>query len=171
LTTPRKSLLRDVRGAAIYIELLVMVPLIALLWMSARYVHRLGDSGIDVQRQARECAWAFAAGGCQGGVGPGCEMAGPARLDNPELERLTGSGFENIVRPIQDLAKVARLDPTDEVVMRTSGQVQRVPILGGTAETTGMHRILCNDRPRAPQLSEVVDATCNGLLGGGGRCP
>jgi hypothetical protein len=98
-------------------------------------------------------------------------MGGPAGLDNPELDRLAGSGFENIVRPIQDLSRVARLGAANDVVMRTSGSVPRLPVLGGSAETTGMHRILCNDRPRGPALPEVVDTTCKGLLGAGERCP
>src|SRR5262245_45182172 len=95
LTASRKSLLAAARGAAIYVELLIVVPLIALLWMSALYVHRLGESSVKTQRHVRECAWAFAASGCREAP-PGCDMTGPAQLGG-EVDRVAGRGLENTV--------------------------------------------------------------------------
>jgi hypothetical protein len=170
LTAHRTGLLRDVRGAAIYVELLLVVPLIALLWMCALYVHRLGESNVRVQRQARQCAWAHAAGGCRGEVPAGCELEGPARLDGPELDRVAGSGLASVVSPIQSLAAQLRAPAGNEVIARGTAEVSRPPLIGGPARATGAVRMMCNDRPRAPQLPEVMDLTCTGLLGPEGRC-
>ena len=167
----RKSLMRDVRGGALYVEFLVVAPLIALLWMFANYVHRLGETQVQVQRTARECAWAQATGGCAGAVPAGCQMEGPAPIGSADLEQIAGTGLQNVVRPIQGLSSLFNRPAGEEVVARTTGDVSRPPILGGPVSTSGMNRLLCNDRPRGPQLSEVVDLTCRGLLGDGGFCP
>lgn len=168
MTAPRTGLLRDVRGAAIYVELLIIVPLIALLWMSALYVHRLGESSVQTQRRVRECAWAFAASGCRD-LPPGCEMAGPTPLDG-EVDRVAGRGLESGVRPIQTLPPFFRSPAASEAVATGTGTVARPPFLGGTADRTGMNRMLCNERLRQPALQEVFDKTCEGMLGAGGDC-
>jgi hypothetical protein len=171
LTRSPKSLVRDVRGAAIYVEFLVIAPVIVVLWIFANYAHRLGESEVKVQRQARECAWAQATGGCRGAAPAGCQLEGPAAMNAAELESVAGTGLAGVVRPIQGLGSLFRRPAGEEVVARTSADVARPAILGGPASTAGMSRLLCNDRPRGPQLSEVVDLTCRGLLGQGGQCP
>ena len=170
MTASRTSILGDARGAAIYVEFLIMVPLIALIYVSGNYVHRLGESQIAVQRQTRACAWAFAAGGCTSGASAACQLAGPAALGSAELDRMLGTGLASVVSPIPTLTPFFRRPAGHEVVANGKGTVDRPTAIGGSAETTGTQRMLCNDRPVAPQLPEVFDKTCKGLLGQGGRC-
>jgi len=167
--TPRTHLLRDTNGAVIYVEFLIIVPIIALLLMTARYMHQLGTSRIETQREARTCAWAFAGDGCEGNPPPGCELEGPTRLQ--EVDRMVGSGLESVVRPVRGLGALFRRTVGDEVVARTTGTVDAPAIVGGgQTRTGGMHRMMCNDRPRELTDKQVMDITCPGLLGPGGAC-
>ncbi len=169
--TPRTHLMTDVRGAAIYVEFLIVVPIIALLMMTARYMHQLGTSRIETQREARSCAWAFAGNGCQGSAPAGCELEGPSRLADPQLDRVVGSGLESVVRPVRGLGALFRRPTGDEVVARTTDTVEAPAIVGaGDTRTGGMHRMMCNDRPRELTDKQVMDITCPGLLGPGGEC-
>lgn len=171
LKAPGKGLLCDVRGAAIYTEVLIVVPLLALLWTFANHVHNLGVSRLSVQEEARECAWAFASRGCRGDVPAACVLDGPIRLDAPDLARVAGPGLESVVRPIQSLASQFRPPSGNEIVARSTETVEPPPVFGGRRAMRGMHRMMCNDRTRAPQLPQVMDLTCNGLLGPEGGCP
>jgi hypothetical protein len=171
LTRPGKGLVRDVRGAAIYVELLLVFPVIAVLWMFALYSHRLGDSRVHVQRQARTCSWALTTGGSRAGASAGCEVEGPSRLAGAELDQVAGTGLENVVRPIATLRALFRRPAGDEVTTRDSGTVTPPAIFGSAATTRGMKRMTRNELLRAPQLPAVVQMTCRGLLGPGGKCP
>jgi hypothetical protein len=167
----RDTLLRDTRGATLYVEFLLIVPLLALLWMVAETMHRLGDTQIGVQRQARQCAWVHAAGGCRGKVPEHCKLDGPARLDAPELARVAGSGLESAMRPVPGMSELFRRQSGDHVVARTAATVPLTGPLGGDTRRHGEQRMMCNDRPPALPEKAVADRACRGLLGEGGRCP
>ena len=169
MTANRQDLLRDTRGAAIYIEFLVVVPLLSLLWVTATSMHRLGASQVVVQRQARQCAWTHAARGCQGTAPEACKLSGPSRLDAPELDRITGSDLEAAVRPVDGMAQLFRRTSGDEVVARPTLAVSTP--FRDDASRAGSHRMMCNERPPALPQSKVTDLACRGLLGQGGRCP
>jgi len=169
LTTSRKNLLRDTRGAVIYVELLIMIPLLSLLFMSASFVHDLGRTQVQVQRSARECAWAHASAGCAGAVPAGCELEGPSKLDAPELEQVAGTGLEQAVSPVPGLPPLFRRETGDEVVARTTGTVSAPLLIGEDVSPRGTHRMMCNERPRDLQPSDVMDVSCRGLVGA--RCP
>jgi hypothetical protein len=171
LTAKREGLLRDVRGAAMYIEFLLVVPLLAILWMANHHMHMLGASHTQVQRQARQCAWVQATGGCQGAAPAGCTLEGPTRFASQEVEQLTATDPEAAVRPINGLPELVRSQrpPGDQIVARTNATVTSP--LRSELELNGFHTMACNER--APQIDQarVLDTTCRGLLGQGGRCP
>lgn len=165
----RDGLLRDVRGAAIYVEFLLVVPLLAILWMAANHMHLLGSSHTKVQRQARQCAWVHAAGGCQGKVPEACRMQGPTRLDSPELDAMTGSGLESAMRPVRGLSELFRRQTGDQIAARPTATVTSP--LRSELELNGFHSMMCNERPSQLDEAKVMDVACPGLLGQGGRCP
>lgn len=167
----RKGLLRDTRGAAIYIEFLLVVPLLAILWMANHHMHMLGASHTQVQRKARQCAWVQASSGCRGNVPAECRLEGPTRFESQEVEQLTGTDPEAAVRPIRGLPELFREQrPTgDQIVARTNATVTSP--LRSELELNGFHTMTCNERPSQIDQARVLDTTCRGLLGQGGRCP
>jgi hypothetical protein len=169
LTANRKDLLRDRRGAAIFVEFLIIIPLLTLLWMTTNHMHRLGLGRVQVQRQARQCTWAHATGGCQGQVPAACKMEGPTRLDAPELEQVAGTGLESAMRPVRGLSELFRRPTGDLVTARPAGTVNTQ--ISGDVEMAGAHRMMCNERPSQLTDRRVAQTACQGLLGQGGRCP
>jgi hypothetical protein len=174
-TRARGHLLHDVRGAAIYVEFLIIVPLITLVWVAASYMHKIGKTQIATQRLARQCAWSHATSGCQGAVPPECKMEGPQDVA-PEIDRLAGAGTAH-GGPLPEVAPFLARVNSKEIASRTDDTVEEPGLVKGAvgngahdANKVGRDRLLCNDKPRPVPETQMMDVVCHGLLGPGGRC-
>lgn len=169
--TRRPRLLADARGA-IYVELLLVVPVVALLYASSLYVHRLGISELAVHRHPRQSIWAQVSPGCQGAAAADgrVQTQGPTPMADGQLDQMAGRGLQNVVRPIPTLPPLFNTPAGTEMVGTTNDVVNRPSLLNGTAETRGSDRMPCNERQTTPQLAQVMQLTCQGLLGNGGDC-
>jgi len=170
-TTRRKNLLADARGA-IYVELLLVVPVVALLYASTLYVHRLGLSEVAVHRHPRQSVWAQVVPGCVGGGAADgrVQLQGPTPVADGELDQVAGRGLQTVVQPIRTLPPLFNTPAATELVGTSDETVTRPSLLNGTAQTRGSDRMPCNDSPKTPQLAQVMKLTCEGLLGAGGDC-
>jgi hypothetical protein len=169
--TTRTGLLRDARGAAIYVEFLIIVPLITLLWVAANYMHKMGRSEIETQRLARQCAWFQATSGCRGAAPAECKMDGPQQVA-PEIDALAGAGTAH-GGPLPEVAPIFGRVSSSEIVARSEDTVQEPGLFKGPvgdARKNGRDRLLCNDKPRPVTPAQMMDVVCHGLLGPGGRC-
>jgi len=61
-----RSLLRDVGGAA-YVEAVLMLPVLLIMWFSLQYIHDSFQSAITAEHDPRRDAWSDALAGCPGG--------------------------------------------------------------------------------------------------------
>ena len=154
----RASLLRDTRGS-IFIEAVIFIPLLALIWVLVNYEYRINKTGMATQEAARTCAWQYATRGCTGGPPPGCDIADTGRLDDSAIRALAFGAFETISAYLPFLVSSLESLHGDEIRATHEAAVDRPKVLGGTRHTRGSHAMLCNTRTRAWELPAVFVLT------------
>jgi len=140
---PRRCILRDTRGS-IFVETLLFIPLLALLWTLLNYEYDINRTGMATQERARTCAWQYAARGCTGGMPAGCTIDDLGTLDDTALRGLSMAAYATIATSLPFLAPTLAslhgevIRATDEAV------VTRPRVLGGVRHTKGSVALMCN---------------------------
>ena len=140
---PRASLLRDQRGS-IFVEALIFIPLLALLWVILNYEYGINKTGMTTQERARTCAWQYATRGCNGGPPPGCSIDDLGRVEDLELRALSTGAYETLTALLPFLATTLTTLHGDEIRATDTERVDRPKPLGGTRTTTGSQAMMCN---------------------------
>jgi len=143
ITRPRRSLLRDSRGS-IFIEGLIFIPLLALIWVLMNYEYKINKTGMATQEAARTCSWEYATSGCKGSPPPGCDISGAGRLEDLELRGLAVGAFETLMAYLPFLSSTLQSLHGDEIRATATATVARPKVLGGTRHTRGLHAMMCN---------------------------
>lgn len=154
-----RRLLRSSEGA-IYIESVVMLPFLMLLFGLVLYVHRDFSARHDASSRARQCAWAYAARGCSGPLPEGCRETG--RRSSGELD----DGSSTSV-----LATLSAIPLVGGFVDAFFGRIQTVAshrevarprvIGGGTLRVGATYTTICNEAPP----DTALDAAASMLRG------
>ncbi len=158
-----RSLLRDTRGS-IFVEALVYIPFLILIWIFLNHTHAVSETSISTQRAARTCSWQYATRGCESPPA-GCG-ASSSFFDDLILRADGGGSFERLAMELPFLAlTLTKLHgDSEEVTLRTS--VERPNILGGDRELIGHHAMMCNTKTREWELPVVYPLVCLALAGG-----
>jgi hypothetical protein len=83
------------RRGAIYVEALVIIPVLATLWMIVLFIERGNTVDDETVERSRHCAWRFAADQCEGAP-PRCEIDGPETIDGTELDGASGGALSRL---------------------------------------------------------------------------
>lgn len=111
------SLLSDTRGLAT-VEAAVVLPVFIVIFCGLVVIHRLYDAKFSAMTEARECAWAYANGGCE------------SAPENCRIEGARGVGLQGILDG--NAAAAARFDDEMASVGRRHGSS-----VGSAAEAIG----------------------------------
>jgi len=160
------SLVRDRRGS-LFVEFLLYMPLLMLIWWLMLYVHDIGTTGIQTARQVRECAWLHAVGGCQRRPPQcaGANLSGVRETDDAEFHA-RASSFRELGADLPFLREDLEVLLGDEFDVSRTGVVEQPPFLGGEKAITRRARVMCEDRVlRKHTVERVFRATCQKILG------
>ena len=155
---PTRSLLRDTRGS-IFVEALIFIPLLALIWTLLNYEYGINKTGMTTQERARTCAWQHASRGCTGSPPPGCNVSFGGKVDDIELRALSLGAYETLMATMFFLSPTLQSLHGDEIRATEDAAVQRPKVLGGTRHTRGSHALMCNMRTREWELPVVFVLT------------
>jgi hypothetical protein len=153
-----RSLLRDTRGS-IFVEALIFIPLLALLWTLLNYEYGINKTGMTTQERARTCAWQHASRGCTGSPPPGCNVSFAGKVDDIELRALSLGAYETIMAYLFFLSPTLQSLHGDEIHATDEAAVERPKVLGGTRHTRGSHALMCNTRTGEWELPVVFVLT------------
>lgn len=165
--TPRRTLLRDTRGAA-YTETVLMMPVLISIFAGIGVFHAMYRGRMDAAEDARRCVWEYANGGCTTPP-PGCEgiVGGSSAtpLSDPAVDGHTRDANQalsemNSVIPVPGLSGIVESILGTTTTARASRQVQMPRWLGGATRTeSASETVVCNERPR--ELEDLIrDAFC-----------
>ena len=159
----RRGLLGDTRGS-IFVEALVYIPFLVLIWVLLNHTHRVMETDISTQRVARTCSWQFATSGCKDPP-PGCG-ASDNWVDDFVLRAVGGGSFERLAVELPFVIPQMAVLHGDlaEVTVRSS--IERPEILSGSRELIGHHAMMCNTKTREWETILVYPLVCLVLAGG-----
>lgn len=101
--TGRRRSLRSCQRGAMYVEALVMIPLLVVLWIIVVFLEQGNTVDNDVVEDARYCAWRYAVNRCEGGA-PRCSISGPSELLGVELDGRSGGALTTLTSATPYLA-------------------------------------------------------------------
>ena len=159
----RRSLLHDSRGS-IFVEALVYIPFLILIWVLLNHTHRVMETDISTQRVARTCSWQYATRGCESppaGCGASSEW-----VDDFALRAVGTGSFERLAAELPFIIPQMAVLHGDlgEATVRSS--IERPAILGGSRELIGHHAMMCNTKTREWEQIMVYPLVCLVLAGG-----
>ncbi|UJR83813.1 TadE/TadG family type IV pilus assembly protein [Sandaracinus amylolyticus] len=146
-----RSLLRDTRGAA-YAEAVLVIPVFVLLAGGVVYLHGVHAARMDASLRARECAWAYANGGCET-LPPECRETGGGAADDggdPALADAVAS-----VQEMQSSFPIPGLGSTGEAIfgrtvrLSATATAQSTPLFPAPPREMEASALgVCNERER-----------------------
>jgi hypothetical protein len=154
------------RRGSLFVEFLVYMPLLLLIWWLIMFVHDVGRAGLQTSRAVRECAWLYAADGCRE-VPPQCrgvELGGTRETDDAELHGRSSS-FRELAADLPFLRDELERLHGEEIDVSRSTAVARPPVTGGSRIVRRRFRVMCDTERRTQELADVFDRTCRKLLG------
>lgn len=150
-------LFRDTRGLAT-VEAAVVLPVFIIIFAGLVYMHRLYSAKLEGMVDARECAWAYANGGCES-VPPRCKIVdhGGGLLalltDEPQHHERVNDAMKGVSIAGDYLTGFMGLDSGFSAV---GSRDYRVPSLygGGKKSIASNYALLCNEKERS--FSDVM---------------
>lgn len=157
---------RDQAGS-VFVEVLIVFPVFAALWLLTIYALGFYSVSIDNQRGLRECAWAYATSGCQQVPGD-CPGSGRAAVADAPLRGAARGGFETVRENLPFLgASLLHLHGHRFEMARTRW-VSRPRAFGGRVPTSFAFHMGCNAVPESWTTASVFALTCRRM---GAFCP
>jgi hypothetical protein len=170
---------RGQRGA-IYVEALVIIPVLATLWMILLFIERGNTVDDETVERSRYCAWRFAVDECRGAP-PRCEIDGPDNLDGAELDGASGGALLRLAELFPFLA-ADFMEPHGRFFRVTTRDRLARPFGWSAIEVESQQSRMCQTPKGIWRAPMVFAATCLwyglpycsptfvplGALGGGG---
>lgn len=152
-----RSPARRQRGA-IYVEALVIIPVLATLWMILLFIERGNTVDDETVERGRYCAWRFAADECEG-VPPGCEVDGPGEVAGAELDVASGGALLELLEVFPFLADELRRPYGRDFRVTSRDRLAR-PFGWGAIEVESHQSRMCQEREGPWRDYSVFVATC-----------
>jgi hypothetical protein len=159
----RRSLLHDSRGS-IFVEALVYIPFLILIWVLLNHTHRVMVTDIATQRVARTCSWKYASSGCDSPPS-GCG-ASKTVVDDLVLRGLGTGSFETLAAELPFIAPQMAVLHGELAEATVRSSIERPAILGGSREFIGHHAMMCNTKTREWEQILVYPLFCLILVDG-----
>ncbi len=154
-----RSLLRCERGA-MYVEALVMIPLLVVLWIVVVFLERGNTVDNNVVKDARYCAWRHAVDRCEGGPAPRCSLSGTTELPGVELDGQSGGALTTLISRTPYLADEWMRPHGALFHAKARGSLSR-PFGWSTVEVSSEQTWMCQT-PKSPWTTPMVFlATCH----------
>lgn len=159
MKTRDRSLLRCERGA-MYVEALVMIPLLVVLWIIVVFLERGNTVDNKVVKDARYCAWRHAVDRCEGGAAPRCSVSGATELPWVEFDGQSGGALTTLISRTPYLAD-EWMRPHGAIFHATSHASLSRPFGWSTVEVSNQQTWMCQT-PKSPWTTPMVFlATCH----------
>src|SRR5690606_39092962 len=87
-------------SGSVFVEALVYVPFLILVWVALGDVHRVGRARFAAHAQARTCGWTFAVNGEPDATAPPCEVR---EREGAEAELTTGAAWSRLLAALPEV--------------------------------------------------------------------
>jgi len=145
------------RGA-IYVEALVMIPVLVTLWVIVLFIERGNSVDNETVERSRYCAWRFATDECEG-TPPGCDIEGPSRIDALELDGASSGGLTDLAQVFPFLGREFG-DAHGRVFRATSHDRLARPFGWGSIDVESHQTWMCQTPKGIWRTPLVFAATC-----------
>ena len=153
----KRSLVSCQRGA-IYIEFLIVIPVILLLWIVSDFVARGNSVDNEAVNEARHCAWRFAANRCEGGAG--CTVGGAGEPSDADLEAASGNALARLRGLSPSLSDEWRAAPSGGIFNALATRSLARPLSWGTIQVEARQTWLCQTAEANWDQGRVFEETC-----------
>lgn len=153
---------REAARGSIYVEMMVVFPIFASLWLLAIYAFGYFTEVTGNLRHVRRCAWAYASSGCRT-MPPGCDERDRGRVADGELRAAAQGGFERIASRLRFLAPTLTSLHGDRFSISRTRVVARPTPFGGQVSTTAAYHTMCNTKRGEWRTAAVFALTCRSL--------
>jgi len=144
----------------VFVEALIYIPFLALVWVLMNYVHRFNETDLVVQREARQCTWRYATDGCDGSPPPGCGSGSKSIVEDLELRAVGGGSFEEVDAELPFLTPTLAILHGELVVFDRQATVKRPKGFGAARTLRGHHAMMCNTKTNEWEMYTVYPLTC-----------
>jgi hypothetical protein len=144
------------------VEVIVLVPLFALLWQIGNILHDVNVTAIHAFGETRSCAWRYALRGCRS-IPDGCPMSTVGELDGGELEAAASGGFATIGGRLSFLKETLASRHGKLIESRRDTSVANP--LWRDIPIHSAHAVMCNTPTLEWTEPDVVSSSCDALIG------
>ena len=149
------------RRGSMAVEVIVLVPLFALLWQIANILHAVNVRAIHASEETRSCAWRYALRGCKS-IPAGCPISSLGELEGEELESAAKGGFATVGSRLRFLEGTLGSRHGRLIESRRDDRVRNplwryIPIRSA-------HAVMCNTPTLEWTEPEVVSSGCDALI-------
>lgn len=139
--------LRNCERGSVYIEMIFFIPMAALLWILLNFAYDAKKTAVHTQRDARECAWQYAMGGCEGNLPAKCSGGGVSLMYDADILASAGSSFATVAKSSPWAAPYLTSTSGRYFTVKAEEDVSRPSVLGGSTTAEGRFAIMCADDP------------------------
>jgi len=148
------------QSGSIFVELVFFLPVIILIWTLLNFIYDAKRAAVVTQTEVRECAWAYATGGCTSLSGQ-CQGGAPGKVDDQRLRSAAGNSFNTLQQGLNGSQPNYSSLHGRMFLVTTQQNVKRPSILGGSTTAKGRHATMCADDPvRKWTKDEVYKELC-----------
>jgi hypothetical protein len=153
----RRRSLRGCERGAMYVEALVMIPVLVTLWTILLFLERGNTVDNETVERSRYCAWRYAANECRGGAP--CQVAGLGEVPGGEIDMLSGGALTTLGTRLPFLAP-EMMRPHGALFRATATDHLARPFDWGGVSVASHQAWMCQTERGAWTTQTVFLATC-----------
>lgn len=150
-----KSLAKRRRAGTASIEIAVMLPVFIVLLFGALHLHRVTQTSLAVQQEARACAWQYALSGCRS-AGTLCTQSKPVHEGAADSEK---KGAFSYIASIPVLGSIVAVVFGEAMSAEARGSTPAFMSAGKEDSVATIH-LVCNTVSESWE-KKIKDALCS----------